>query len=38
MECSKAGTKLEVECFGEQVAAEVTQAVLWDAKGERIKA
>src|SRR5690349_999965 len=38
MECSKAGTKLEVECFGEQVGAEVAQAVLWDPKGERIKA
>ncbi len=37
MEHAKAGTKLEIECFGEQVAAEVAQAVLWDAKGERIK-
>jgi len=37
MEYAKAGTKLEIECFGEQVGAEVTQAVLWDAKGERIK-
>jgi len=37
MEYAKAGTKLEVECFGEQVGAEVTQAVLWDAKGERIR-
>lgn len=38
MEYAKVGTKLEIECFGEQVGAEVTQAVLWDAKGERIKA
>lgn len=37
MEYAKAGTKLEIECFGEQVGAEVTQSVLWDAKGERIK-
>ena len=36
MEYAKVGTKLEVECFGEQVSAEVAQAVLWDAKGERI--
>jgi glycine cleavage system aminomethyltransferase T len=38
MEHSKAGSKLEIECFGEQVNAEVVQAVLWDSKGERIKA
>ncbi|MCK6540538.1 MAG: FAD-dependent oxidoreductase [Anaerolineales bacterium] len=38
MEYSKVGTKLEIECFGEQVGAEVTQSVLWDPKGERIKA
>jgi glycine cleavage system T protein len=38
MEYAKAGTKLEIECFGEQVGAEVAQSVLWDAKGERIKA
>ncbi|MBL8078271.1 MAG: FAD-dependent oxidoreductase [Anaerolineales bacterium] len=37
MEYAKAGTKLEIECFGEQVGAEVAQAVLWDAKGERIR-
>jgi 4-methylaminobutanoate oxidase (formaldehyde-forming) len=37
MEYAKAGTKLEIECFGEQVSAEVTQAVLWDAKGERVR-
>ena len=36
MKYAKVGTKLEVECFGEQVSAEVAQAVLWDAKGERI--
>ncbi|MCC7119699.1 MAG: FAD-dependent oxidoreductase [Anaerolineales bacterium] len=38
MEYAKPGTKLEVECFGEQVGAEVAQPILWDAKGERIKA
>lgn len=37
MEYAKVGTKLEIECFGEQVGAEVAQAVLWDAKGERIR-
>jgi glycine cleavage system T protein len=37
LEYAKVGTKLEVECFGEQVGAEVAQAVLWDAKGERIR-
>ncbi|MHB8776480.1 MAG: GcvT family protein [Anaerolineales bacterium] len=37
MEYAKVGTQLEVECFGEQVSAEVAQAVLWDAKGERIR-
>jgi glycine cleavage system T protein len=37
LEHAKVGTKLEVECFGEQVGAEVAQAVLWDAKGERIR-
>ncbi len=37
IEHAKAGTKLEIECFGEQVGAEVTQSVLWDAKGERIR-
>ncbi len=38
LEYSKPGTKLEIECFGEQVGAEVTQTVLWDPKNERIKA
>lgn len=38
MEYAKPGIKLEIECFGEQVGAEVAQAVLWDPKGERIKA
>ena len=37
MEFSKVGTKLQIEYFGEQVNAEVAPAVLWDAKGERIK-
>jgi len=36
MEYAKVGTKLQVECFGEQVSAEVAQAVLWDPKAERI--
>jgi hypothetical protein len=38
MEYSKVGTKLEIEWFGEKVGAEVDQAILWDPKGERIKA
>ena len=38
MEYAKVGTKLEIEWFGEKVGAEVDQPVLWDAKGERIKA
>jgi 4-methylaminobutanoate oxidase (formaldehyde-forming) len=38
IEHAKAGTKLEIEYFGEKVGAEVTQSVLWDPKGERIKA
>jgi 4-methylaminobutanoate oxidase (formaldehyde-forming) len=38
IEHAKIGAKLEIECFGEQVGAEVTQSVLWDPKGERIKA
>lgn len=38
MEHAKVGTKLEIECFGEQVGAEVAPSVLWDPKGERIKA
>lgn len=37
MEYAKPGTKLEIECFGEQVGAEVTANVLWDPKNERIK-
>jgi glycine cleavage system T protein len=37
LEYAKVGTKLEVECFGEQVGAEVAPSVLWDAKGERIR-
>src|SRR3990172_5966062 len=37
MEYTKAGTKLQIECFGEQVSAEVAQAVLWDPKAERIR-
>ena len=38
MEYSKVGTKLEIEWFGEKVSAEVDRPVLFDAKGERIKA
>jgi glycine cleavage system T protein len=37
MEYAKVGTALQVECFGEQVGAEVAQAVLWDPKAERIR-
>ena len=37
MEYAKVGTRLEIECFGEQVGAEVAPSVLWDAKGERIR-
>jgi glycine cleavage system T protein len=36
MEYAKVGTKLEIEYFGENVGAEVAQAVLWDPKAERI--
>jgi len=38
VEFSKAGTCLEIEFFGEQVAATVVKSPLWDPKGERIKA
>src|SRR5574341_1635257 len=38
MEYSKVGTKLEIEWFGEEVGAVVDQPILWDAKGERIRA
>jgi len=37
MEYAKVGTRLEIEYFGEKVGAEVAQAVLWDAKAERIR-
>jgi 4-methylaminobutanoate oxidase (formaldehyde-forming) len=37
VECSKVGTELEVEFFGEQVRAVVVQSPLWDPKGERIR-
>jgi len=37
LEYAKVGTQVEIECFGEQVGAEVTSSVLWDAKGERIR-
>lgn len=37
MAYAKVGTKLQIECFGDQVSAEVAQAVLWDPKAERIR-
>jgi glycine cleavage system T protein len=37
-EYSKAGTKLEIECFGEAVGAVVVASPLWDPKGERVRA
>jgi 4-methylaminobutanoate oxidase (formaldehyde-forming) len=38
MDCTKVGTELNIEFFGEQVEAEVVQTPLWDPKGERIRA
>jgi glycine cleavage system aminomethyltransferase T len=38
LECTKGGTRLEIEFFGEQVAATVAKSPLWDPKGERIRA
>jgi 4-methylaminobutanoate oxidase (formaldehyde-forming) len=38
IECTKVGTQLEIEFFGEQVGATVTKSPLWDPKGERIRA
>jgi 4-methylaminobutanoate oxidase (formaldehyde-forming) len=38
IECTKVGTKLEIECFGEKVGAVVDQPILWDPKGERVRA
>jgi len=38
VEYAKAGTKLEIEFFGEIVGAEVRKSPLWDPKGERIRA
>ena len=37
MDCAREGTPLEIEFFGEQVAATVVKSPLWDPKGERIK-
>ncbi len=37
MECSKVGTRLEIEVFGEKVGATVDQSILWDPKGERVR-
>ena len=34
---AKPGTKLEVEVFGQRVAAEVAEDVLYDAKGDRLR-
>jgi glycine cleavage system T protein len=38
VEYARTGTKLEIEFFGETVAAEVKPSPLWDPKGERIRA
>ena len=38
LELAKEGTALEVEVFGERVRAEVAADVLYDPKGERLKA
>jgi glycine cleavage system aminomethyltransferase T len=38
VELAEVGTGVEVEVFGEWVAAEVTEEPLWDPKGERIRA
>jgi glycine cleavage system aminomethyltransferase T len=35
---AKVGTKLEVEVFGKRVPAEVANDVLYDPKGDRIRA
>jgi glycine cleavage system aminomethyltransferase T len=37
IEYSAIGTTLDVELFGEHVAATVEREPLWDPKGERIK-
>ena len=34
---AKPGTKLEVEVFGQRLAAEVAEDVLHDAKGDRLR-
>jgi hypothetical protein len=38
MECTREGTTLEIEFFGEQARATVVKSPLWDPKGERIRA
>ena len=38
IEYTKPGTKLTIEFFGEQMAAEVVKSPLWDPKGERVRA
>ncbi len=38
IELSQAGTPLEVECFGEMIRGEVAADVLYDPKGEKLKA
>ena len=38
IEHTKPGTKLTIEFFGEQMAAEVVASPLWDPKGERVRA
>jgi glycine cleavage system T protein len=37
LECTKEGTRLEIEFFGEHVVATVVKSPLWDPKGERIR-
>ena len=37
IEHSTVGKKLDVEVFGERIAAVVAQEPLWDAKNERVK-
>jgi 4-methylaminobutanoate oxidase (formaldehyde-forming) len=38
LELAKPGTKLEVEVFGSRLPAEVAPDVLYDPKGERVRA
>lgn len=38
MEFAKVGTNLDIEYFGERIAAVIEREPLWDPKGERVKA